>query len=122
MFRKEDVLFPTWVGDPDLLGTPPRDLGTVVRVSAGDTMPWACPSSISAAGMLHPCGYQSEVCSQGSLPRMGTLHHLQCPLLPFGQEQARLVTSENHYMGPYQFNCNKMGALLSCTACAGELG
>jgi len=53
VFRKEDVLFPTWVGDPDLLGTPPRDLGTVVRVSAGDT--GQCHGPAPAAQVQQGC-------------------------------------------------------------------
>lgn len=77
------------------------------------------PSSTGGAGMLHPCGYQSEVCSPYFEWEISiTFSVPSCPLA----RSTHSVTNENHYVGPYQFNWNKMSALLSWAACAGESG
>lgn len=137
MSWKEDVSFPTCAGDPDLQGTPPRDLGIAVRASAGDTRqchepaPAAQARQDAAAGRGRPCGYlpgAGEARSREPGEQVETLHHLQrplCPLLPFGRGQARLAGSNAHYVGLAwlrAYNGTKMGAPLRSTACAEELG
>lgn len=58
MSRKEDVSFPTWPSDPHLLGTLPRDQGTVVRMAQDNAMGlpqqhnWAPPLWVSIRGLF----------------------------------------------------------------------